>query len=251
MATTSDYLSELVEQKTALANNLVTKGVDASADEKFNTLVPKVLDIPSGGDTMIEDSIIEGTLTEYMNDRITTVGKYAFANKPLKTVVLPEVTVLNNNAFYNCNKLVNITIPNLVTLAQSCFVGCDKIPQIYQTKAETIGATVLWNCTCTSVLFGNAKTIGTNLLLANPNCNTIVLCGDEMCTLSGSLQGSFANEGKYIYVKKDLIEKYKVATNWSAYENQFRAIEDYLEDIVAIFPDFVTDFPQFFESEAA
>ena len=45
MATTSDYLSELVEQKTALANNLVTKGVDASADEKFNSLVPKVLDI--------------------------------------------------------------------------------------------------------------------------------------------------------------------------------------------------------------
>lgn len=207
--------------------------------------------LPTGGDTMIEDSIIEGTLTEYTNDRITTVGVYAFASKPLKTVVLPEVTVLNNYAFYNCDKLANITIPNLVTLASSCFTGCKKIPQIYQPKAEDIGNNVLWNCTCTSVLFGNAKTIGTSLLLSNTRCNTIVLCGDEMCTLSGSLSGSFANEGKYIYVKKDLIEKYKVATNWSAYENQFRAIEDYLEDIVAIFPDFVTDFPQFFESEAA
>ena len=49
MATTADYLNKLVEQKNALADNLVTKGVTATHDETLETLVPKVLDISGGG----------------------------------------------------------------------------------------------------------------------------------------------------------------------------------------------------------
>ena len=49
MPTISQQLTELVNQKNALANNLVAKGVEASTDETLNTLVPKVLDIQTGG----------------------------------------------------------------------------------------------------------------------------------------------------------------------------------------------------------
>ncbi len=54
MATTAEYLNKLVTQKNTLADNLVTKGVTATHDETLETLVPKVLDISSGGgdDTM-------------------------------------------------------------------------------------------------------------------------------------------------------------------------------------------------------
>lgn len=45
----SNYLSALQNQRADLADNITEKGVDASESEKFNTLVPKVLDIPSGG----------------------------------------------------------------------------------------------------------------------------------------------------------------------------------------------------------
>lgn len=77
--TTTDYLQELINQRKTLANNLVEKGVEASEDEKFNTLVPKVLDIETGVDnseeiytellnmTFGEDSLITFTIdgTEY------------------------------------------------------------------------------------------------------------------------------------------------------------------------------------------
>ena len=43
------YLTALDRDRDALAANLVTKGVQASSSETFTTLVPKVLDIPSGG----------------------------------------------------------------------------------------------------------------------------------------------------------------------------------------------------------
>ena len=49
MATTAEYLNKLVSQKNTLADNLVTKGVVATHDETLETLVPKVLDISSGG----------------------------------------------------------------------------------------------------------------------------------------------------------------------------------------------------------
>ena len=54
MATTADYLNKLIEQKNSLADNLVTKGIEATHDETLGTLVPKVLEINGGGgdDTM-------------------------------------------------------------------------------------------------------------------------------------------------------------------------------------------------------
>ena len=48
MATTADYLNKLIIQKNALADNLITKGIDATHNETLETLVPKVLDITSG-----------------------------------------------------------------------------------------------------------------------------------------------------------------------------------------------------------
>ena len=48
MATTAEYLNKLVEQKNALADNLVAKGVSATHDETLETLVPKVLNISGG-----------------------------------------------------------------------------------------------------------------------------------------------------------------------------------------------------------
>ena len=51
MPTIAQQLQELVNQKAALATNLTTKGVQASSSEKLNTLVPKVLNIPTGTDT--------------------------------------------------------------------------------------------------------------------------------------------------------------------------------------------------------
>ena len=58
MATTAEYLNKLVEQKNALADNLVTKGVDATHDETLETLVPKVLNI-SGGETEYAEGIVK------------------------------------------------------------------------------------------------------------------------------------------------------------------------------------------------
>lgn len=46
MPTTTEYLNDLVTQKNALVDNLVSIGISATNDEKFNSLIPKVLNVP-------------------------------------------------------------------------------------------------------------------------------------------------------------------------------------------------------------
>ena len=57
---------------------------------------------------------------------------------------------------------------------------------------------------------------------------------DLVCNLksTGALLNTPIAQGTgYIYVPKNLMEQYKVATNWTLYATQFRAIEDYLDII--------------------
>lgn len=63
----ANYLTALDAQRDQLARNLVTMGVQASESEKLNTLVPKVLQIPSGR--------LEVTLFRNGNDALTTFGE--------------------------------------------------------------------------------------------------------------------------------------------------------------------------------
>ena len=65
-----NYLTALDEQRDALARNLVTMGVQASETEKLNTLVPKVLQIPT--------SRPETTLFHSGSDALQTYGELVY-----------------------------------------------------------------------------------------------------------------------------------------------------------------------------
>ena len=82
MATTADYLNKLVIQKNALADNLVTKGVTATHDETLETLVPKILEISSGG------------------GGIAPIGE---DGTPTGDVVVPEGVVKLSDKIFNSN----------------------------------------------------------------------------------------------------------------------------------------------------
>ena len=62
---------------------------------------------------------------------------------------------------------------------------------------------------------------------------TLILSSETMCTLSNTMafNGTSIKSGTgYIYVPRALLDTYKVATNWSTFANQFRALEDYTVD---------------------
>ena len=76
-----NYLTALDAQRDQLARNLVTMGVQASESEKLNTLVPKVLQIPSGR--------LEVTLFRASIDALHDYGEkvYTFYNDGYRSLV--------------------------------------------------------------------------------------------------------------------------------------------------------------------
>lgn len=94
MATTAEYLNKLVEQKNALADNLVTKGVTATHDETLETLVPKVLSISGGGDSMKGTSIstsISGEVGQEINACL-----YSYEDQIAQITASEDITIYDS-----------------------------------------------------------------------------------------------------------------------------------------------------------
>lgn len=119
MSTTADYLNKLIEQKNTLADNLVTKGVTATHDETLDTLVPKILEISSGGGGGIYPIDNTGMPTGDVTvpDGVVILSKIPFrANTNITSVSLPtSLTSISDSCFENCTSLQNVNIPSGVT----------------------------------------------------------------------------------------------------------------------------------------
>lgn len=209
-----------------------------------------------GGDTEIEDGIVTRTLTEYRNDRITSVGKYAFnENSAIKSILLPNVTTIGTYAFCNCTALESIELPKLTTCGERSFQGCANLKSINFPLLSNVGRNLCYGCTkLESVDLPEATNLGyycfTNCkaltrldfpaltYIENNNfqgCSaleTLILRADSVCTLNGTAAFSstpIASGTGFVYVKSIYVEQYRNAKNWTTYSTQFRAIEDYPE----------------------
>lgn len=136
--------------------------------------------------------LIEGNLTEIVNENATMVHDNAFASgtywKTLKFVHFKNAKTIGNNAFNNCRTLKKIQLDSVTS-------------------------------------------IGTNAFYLTSTLMALIIGTPTVCTLNSPIANGMINSGEgYIYVPRALIEDYKIATNWSTLANKFRALEDYTKD---------------------
>ena len=214
MPTTSDYLSQLQQDREDLVDNLETQGIsDLTGNETFTELVPKVLDIETGGGDTPEKGVIfsewdnDGYPTKvefvgmttipkdylynsYYNATITSkisnvklnnveeIGQSAFSyNKGLTD--LPQSNLLKTigaNAFGG-SKIINCNIPsNVTSLGTDCFNGCNLLQSVTLSDYITsIPNFCFQSCSSlTSLDLKNVRTIGTSAFYNCTNLETIV-----------------------------------------------------------------------------
>lgn len=245
-------IGNAIREKTG-KNNLISPG---SMPEEIRSI--------TGGDGDSDeskaqlDAMIERTITNYSNPTLSKLGDYTFyqcsqfnsincpnvksigkyslaetnlieANFPLAeeigdyglagnsargssltAVNLPLLWKIGGYAFRYNNQITSITLPSLKKTASTfrVFEECSNLTRLDLGPIEQIHT--YW--------------------FADTNLTVLILRGSTMASLSNV--NAFANTPiqagtGYIYVPKDLIDSYKIATNWTTFASQLRAIEDY------------------------
>ena len=135
-------------------------------------------------DTSMEDGLVTRALTNYINDRVTSIGDYVFynysnlisVNFPVATTIgraafsgcsnlisvnFPAVTTINSYAFYLCSNLPNVNFPVATSIDIHAFAHCSKLTNVNFPAAITIGSSAFYYCSnLTSINFPVATTIG-------------------------------------------------------------------------------------------
>lgn len=192
------------------------------------------------------DSLIDGSLTE-ITSNATSVRRYAFYTyTSLTTVDFPLATSIGNNSFYDCSSLTTVDFPLATIINTNAFCDCSRLITVDFPSVWNIGTTAFKYCTrLTTVDFSAVTTIGSSAFAGCTSLITVILRSEILCSLNkvnafencyhfhGTVDETYNPDGLkdgYIYVPKALIEDYKVATNWSNFATQFRALEDYTVD---------------------
>ena len=193
--------------------------------------------------------LVDRTLTgDYINGRVTKVGPYAFHGLTLNLLSLPNVTEVAECAFITM-VADEVDIPSLTSIEISTWmiraatIGVVKLPSV-----TAIGGESLWDTREVGrIVFNSLETIGVSLKNGNnikiydfhaltslrslPHHGSqysIIIRTPTVCTLQDAPISQVLSYVS-LYVPRDLVDSYKVATNWSSIADKIFAIEDYPE----------------------
>ena len=161
---------------------------------------------------------------------VTELGSYAFSNcSNLVSVNLPDAETLYSNVFEYCFKLTNINLPNAYYIYQSAFKACRSLETLKLPKASYLLSSALSSCSSLRAII-----LPSTSICRLDNTNVFSECchflGTTTTVADGTVYNPNGDKDGYIYVPSALVDSYKSATNWSAYADRFRALEDYTVD---------------------
>ena len=220
----------------------------------FQDTAITTLDLPWGELESIGYSAFAGASGLPQNpvfSKLTALSNGAFAgtsdkkNTDLRTISLPlwtgssfsEGSGFSNSTggiFAYCTALTSVSAPELQSLPTQMLYYCQALEEVVFPKVSTVNSGVFNYCTnLTKIDLGGAITRLSSAFMASASKVTaLILRGVTTVPTLGST--TFSNTPVktgtcYVYVPKELEATFKVASNWSTYASQIRAIEDYPE----------------------
>ena len=255
LATENMSINELVEAILALigqkgAYNIVQNLLDDGNSEL-------VITDASGSNANELDSLITREISgAYTNDRVTQIGEYAFANcteitdinlpnvinisynsfrgcTKLKAISLPHCQVAGGSSFYGCSNLEAVSLPSCHTLGTgalgSAFWGCSKLSQVSLPLVTTIMSFTFRDTVIQKIDFLSVNNIESSAFIYARQLDTLILRNSNVCILeniNAFNSTKIAAGTGYIYVPDNLVDSYKIATNWVTFANQIKPISE-------------------------
>lgn len=157
-----------------------------------------ITDVTSGGgDTSIEDGLVERTLSYYENSRVSTIGSNAFyANKVIQSVNFQSVTSIGQAAFSGCTGLMSYSFPECIDIGAYAFSSC-ALTIAYFPKCTSVGTFAFNLCSITTVSFPEIKNVGSQ---AFTTCRSIISVSlpNALSIYASAFQGAWSLSDLYI-----------------------------------------------------
>lgn len=161
----------------------------------------------------VTGSFVGDVNVAYVNNQVTSVGNDMFYGQLwLTSVSLPRATSIAGSAFSGCSNLSSVDIPLVTNIYINAFWGCSALSRLDLPSVTNIVMGAFGSCSALTAV--------------------ILRSTAGVCTLGNASAFKYTpieSGTGYIYVPRALVDSYKVATSWSTYANQIRAIEDYPE----------------------
>lgn len=155
------------------------------------------------------------------------------------TNIVSGVEVIKDYAFSYCRSLVSASFPNATgDLKSGTFSSCKLLKSVILPKIQRCDFQVFMSDSLLQkVDFGSLtilpyRTSGNATFYGCTSLKTLIIRTSSVCTLmssahgiGGTLIGTSETEG-FIYVPDELVEDYKVATNWSVYANKIKGLSE-------------------------
>lgn len=184
MATIQEQINQLKVDKQTLVDNLVEKGVEATSEETFTTLVPKVKDIQSGGDiseyfnttysgtsptNWVKTNLVKKVPDLIIDDSVTSLERFCQGASFIPKIICnSNVTYMNSMYYQSTCKNIDVSGLNtsMVTSMTYMFGICSNLESLDLSNFNTS------NVTDMSYMFYNPNKIK-NLDLSNFNTSKV------------------------------------------------------------------------------
>lgn len=236
-----DYLMGIENFRTKVIQVLKEKGIEMSDDAPLNDEMVKKIDEISVQQGLEE--YVSGDIEEYVNNEIRYVPAYTLSGRAnLKKVRMDNlITIGGTSCFYANSSLKYFKADNLASL-HSSFLSNSIVENVVLPNLITGGYLAISDIPCLRRLVVPKLQTGLN----NTNLNSVELCdigsNDRISDAYLKNVKIFITRKKgtilalpsatkhilnpeEIYVPQDLIESYKVATNWATYADKFKPLE--------------------------
>ena len=166
-------------------------------------------------------SLENNTLIAYESDTLLKLGRNLFDGKTaLKTISVPNCTVIDQYCFNNATGLERINAPSVVTASGSnLFYKCTSLTEAKFPKITSVfGSSAFSGCTSlTTVDLGKTYRINGGAFSSCTSLTTVILRKtDTICALQNVSAFSGCGTNISVYVPSNLISAYMADSVWSS-----------------------------------
>ena len=166
---------------------------------------------------------------------IKTLDSYCFYGcEGITSVDLSNISSIGEGVFYNCSNLQEVIYPaEFSAVPYQLFRGCTSLQNFDFSNITTIYSSAFSKCPLTEVNLPKITRLNGYCFGECSNLvKVIIRQNTSVCTLSSTNvfnSTPIANGEGFIYVPDELLEDYKVATNWSTYVEQIKPLSELAE----------------------